>query len=123
MPRKKSLRLPPRVRTWEINDGKDVTPASALVDVHYMKLGIHKLWNPQRLHRLCGVLQLTPHEVASLVMLSHQDMDKFLSTGNFPSIVSWALTLIETCIVPNTLKDYPIPEGDSLLPIDHVTAS
>ena len=99
-------------RPFQINYGDTVTMGSHLVDLHYLKMGIAKLWTPKRLERLCRFLKLTEYELASLIMVHHKDMKIFLEKGRFPPIVSWSLSLVELCLMPEKMTDSVSFAGD-----------
>jgi hypothetical protein len=47
----------------------EATSASLIIDAHYAKLGLRKLWDAQRVNRLCSFLRMTHEELASLLHL------------------------------------------------------
>ena len=61
-------------------DSQYATSASILMDAHYMRLGIKKRWNKERVDRLCGFLRMNYGEMASLLHMPH--------AGSFKEIIS-----------------------------------
>jgi hypothetical protein len=99
-----------------INSGDSSTMLSCILDNHYMRLRLQSLWTRERFTRMCGYLGCTEYEMSSLIHLPHRDMKKFLDKGYFPSVVCWSLTIMEASLMPNVLPDYPLSEGEQLVP-------
>lgn len=71
------------------------TTASYAFDLHYAQLGIIARWDWQRYARLALFLQLTPHELASLIHMPHSAVDRGFKTNRFPGPACLLLTLLE----------------------------
>jgi hypothetical protein len=72
------------------------TPASDLIDIHYETLGLRKLWNRDRIERLCGYLRLSQAELASMVAVGHIRFDGYIQRNFFPGPLALLLTMLET---------------------------
>jgi len=93
----------------DTNPDDTSTPVSVLVDIHYAKLGVQGAWNRERVLRLCGWLQLTRYELASLIMLPHKQMDKYMAKDIFPGPAALLLSILENHLMSGVLQD-AIPE-------------
>ena len=71
----------------EINSGDTVTPTSLITDNHYLRFGLHSLWNAKRVRRLAGYLDMTEYELASMIMCSHNHMKRYLAKDAFPAVI------------------------------------
>ncbi len=63
-------------------------------------------------------MEWTKYDLASLCMISHRDMDRFMKVG-FPGPVSLLMSLQEFCFAKDKLIDCP-PYGDGLFPFNKV---
>lgn len=62
--------------------------------------------------RLCTFLEMTPHEVASLICWPHSQVQRAIDNSEFPGPVALLLTLIEAQAMQNYSNDVitnPIP--------------
>lgn len=59
--------------------GKNQTPASLKIDLHYAHLRIYERWNWDRFVRLANFLGVTPYELGSIVCIQHRSIDAFKS--------------------------------------------
>lgn len=95
-----------------INTGKYQTPGSALIDLHYAKLRVHRRWTWERFIRLAGFLRLTTGELASTVCLSHRSIEGCCARNQFPPPVALLLTMLEGHVckgfVPDAIEN-PLP--------------
>lgn len=98
------------------NEETHATPSSTLCDTHYAMLGIQGAWDSDRVLRLCGLLQMTRYELASLMMFPHRQMKKCMETGLFPGTVCLMMTLVENTCVPKGYLMDAIP-GDEETPL------
>lgn len=78
------------------------TTGSMRIDLHYAKLGILMRWDWNRYTRLCEFLNLTVHEMASLILLPHTHLESIERNNTFPGPAALLLTLLEA----NALKNY-----------------
>lgn len=78
------------------------TSGSLRFDVHYVRMRLIERWDVRRYERLAGFLNLTRHELASLLCIRHAGLDKHLRTGRFPGTACLLLTILEA----QALKDY-----------------
>ena len=83
-----------------VNPSETATPSSLLCDIHYAKIRVQGIWDPERVLRLCGLLQLTRYELASLVHYPHQQMKKSMDRGLFPGTVCLLFSILENQFVP-----------------------
>lgn len=90
----------PKLKTTK---NPEATSASLIIEAHYAKLGLQKLWDARRVYRLCSFLRMTHEELASLL---HMDGGVFQmqlkSTKPFSGPVCLLLTILEH----RYLKDY-----------------
>ena len=74
----------------------DATSASLIIDAHYAKLGLQKLWDANRVYRLCSFLRMTHEELASLLhMRGHVFKMQLNSMKPFSGPVCLLLTILE----------------------------
>lgn len=97
-----------------VNPAKNATPSSLLCDIHYAKLGLQGAWSPERVLRLCGLLQLTRYELASLIHFPHQQMDKGMEAEIFPGTVCLLLSILENQFVASGHILDAIPENPDI---------
>ncbi len=87
------------------------TPASLAIDGHYANLLLVERWDWERYVRLTNFLRLTPHELASLVLLPHRYLDEYASKNGLPMAYNFArpiamlLTLVEAQVTGHLTKD------------------
>lgn len=87
------------------------TPASLAIDLHYANLLLVERWDWDRYSRLCNLLKLTPHEMASLVLLPHKYVERFRELNGLPMnyaharAVGLILTLLEAHLCKHISKD------------------
>lgn len=75
---------------------RNSTSASIIIDAHYAKLGLQKLWNENRVNRLCSYLRMTHSELASLLhMTGHVFKRQIESVKPFSGPVCLLLTILE----------------------------
>lgn len=93
------------------------TPASLMFEAHYAQLRLVERWSWERYARLCNFLQMTPYEVASLVMLRHTAIPLYhrrgVLRGRDARPVAMLLTLIEAHCLQNWTSDVikdPFPD-------------
>lgn len=60
---------------------KGQTAASVMLDTHWSMMRLESRWTWERFVRLAKFLEMTPYELASLVMLRHQDVPSYLERG------------------------------------------
>lgn len=102
-----------------------------MLDVHWASMRLRERWDWPRYVRLCEFLQMTPYELASLVMLRHKAVDSFRDFGALQinrreaMLVGLMLTLVEAHVMgawggdvienpfPNLTN---IPRGDVVVP-------
>lgn len=100
------------------NEGsKHQTPASLMIDSHYAKSRVVERWSWERYVRLCQFLRMTPWEVASIVMLSHNAVETFHRRGRLSGTgyraVALVLTLLEAHVMAAWTDDVirnPFPD-------------
>ena len=81
----------------------EATSASLIIEAHYAKLGLQKLWDAKRVYRLCSFLRMTHEELASLLHMKGSVFQMQLkSTKPFSGPVCLLLTILEH----RYLKDY-----------------
>lgn len=93
-----------------VNSTGGETPASVLCDTHYAKIGVQAAWDPERVLRLCGLLQLTRYELASMILFPHAQMKQCMKEGLFPGTVCLMFSIIENQFVPEGYLMDSIPE-------------
>lgn len=82
------------------------TPASVYIDSHYYQLQLNRRWNWFRYVKLCRLLKMTPYELASLVMLSHANVDTYQKTKKLKSrSVALLLTILEANVIGEVHHD------------------
>lgn len=87
------------------------TPASLAIDVHYANLMLVERWDWPRFLKLANLLKLTPHELASLVLLPHKYVDDYRLRNGLPMTYNWArpvamlLTLVELHVAGHLTAD------------------
>ena len=81
----------------------DATSASLIIDAHYAKLGLQKLWDAKRVHRLCSFLRMTHEELASLL---HMKGSVFKMQLKSMRPFSGPICLLLTILEHRYLKDY-----------------
>lgn len=81
----------------------EATSASLIIDAHYARLGLRKLWGPQRVQRLCSFLRMTHEELASLLHMKGS-VFKMQLTSMKP--FSGPVCLLLTVLEHRYLKDY-----------------
>ena len=93
---------------------KYATATSLYFDIHYAQLGIIPRWDWQRFVRLAIFLELTVHELGSLVCVSHASLQRSEQSNRFHGSTALVLTLLEA----QAMKDYggdvisnPIPKS------------
>ncbi len=92
------------------------TSATLSFDIHYAQLEVIRRWDRDRYLRLCAFLQLTPHELASLICWRHCEVNVAVENSNFPGPVALLLTMIEAQAMINHSKDVianPLPKHGS----------
>lgn len=100
----------------DVNPEETSTASSLLCDTHYAKLGIQGAWDQARVLRLCGIMQVTQYELASLILLSHRQMDNFMERDLFPGTVCLLFTVMENTFGPAVGVLDRIPETGDLIP-------
>lgn len=80
------------------------TAASLLIDCHYEKIGVRRVWNRDRVERMCSFLRMTYHELGSLVGVKNLDQ-KILKTRKLPLSVCLLLTLVESQFMGRHIPD------------------
>ena len=93
-----------------VNPAENATPSSLLCDIHYAKIRVQSVWDPERVLRLCGLLQLTRYELASLIHYPHQQMDKSMKAEVFPGTVCLMFSILENQFVASGHLMDSIPE-------------
>lgn len=93
-----------------INRSRYETPGSALIDLHYAKLGLDRRWTWVRFQRLAGIMRVTIGELASIVRMRHSHLDTAAARNRFPAPVALLLTLLEAHVAkgPDTIAN-PLP--------------
>lgn len=89
------------------------TFGSIRFDLHYAKLGIIARWDWDRYTRLAKFLDLTVHELASLICLRHRHLDLAQRDNVFPGPAALLLTLVEAQAMSAYTKDViaePLPK-------------
>ena len=85
------------------------TPASLVIDAHYERLNIRRRWDKKRLERICGFLQVTKYELASLIGVKHTIFDWKYRDGKLSTSAYLLLTILESKYlseyVNDTIKD------------------
>lgn len=51
------------------------------MDIHHAKTDINGRWDAERFLRLASFLELTPHEMASMLMIRHKTMDTLIANN------------------------------------------
>jgi len=102
------------------NPDETSTPGSLQVDAHYARMGIKSVWDKPRILRLCGWLRVTPHELASLLLVAHRDMDGWLGKGRIPGPVCLLLSLLENHVARGFVHD-PVPQEGPIVPFEKLT--
>ena len=109
---KKGKKKPPAYLPRLANPGSDgQTPASLVIDIHYMNLLLVERWTWERYVKLCHFLRMTSHEVASLVRLPHRSLASYQYRNTLPLSVAHAeavallLTLLESYLMRGLTED------------------
>lgn len=89
---------------------KHRTPASVAIDGHYAGLLLVERWNWGRFVQLCKFISMTPHEVASIVMMPHRWIPMYEERKTLPDIdgrrpVALLLTLFEAHVMGAMTSD------------------
>ena len=101
------------------------TPASLMIDVHYMNLFLVERWTWERYAKLCLFLKMTSYEVASLVRLPHRSIPAYKLRNTLPlyaahaEAVALILTLLESYLMRGLTKDVienPFPDLNKCSP-------
>lgn len=74
---------------------KHKTAASLRIELHYAKLGIIARWDWERYQRLAAFLNVTVHELASVLCMPHKAVEVARQSNRFPGPVCLLLTLLE----------------------------
>jgi hypothetical protein len=86
----------PRAKRNLRNEHPDATPASLTIDAHYARLNLPRLWNENRVDRLCSYLRITHVELASMLHLrGHIFMRQLKSPKAFSGPVCILLSVLE----------------------------
>lgn len=94
------------MKNWFPNRAsKHKTPASLAFDIHYAKLRVVERWDRERYDRLCLFLQLTRHELASLICWPHGNVDRAVTSNCFRGPVALLLTILEAQVMANLSAD------------------
>lgn len=102
------------------NEGDQVTPGSIQADIHFRDLQLQETWDSKRVLRMCGWLQITEYELASMVMFPHDEMKKCMKKGIFPGPVCILFSLVENHVMRESIVD-PVPEdSSSLIPFSKI---
>jgi hypothetical protein len=72
------------------------TPNTVLMGLHYEELGLKEGWNNERVHRLCRLLRVTPHELGRACCVDFRTMSGCLARNKFPPHISLHFALIES---------------------------
>ena len=90
-------------------DSTKRTPASVMLDMHWENMRLVERWSWERYVRLCKFLSYTPWELASLVLLPHDQIERFRRTsclsGKAARPVALILTLVEAHVMGNWTDD------------------
>lgn len=78
------------------NPLKTSTPASTHIDIHYAKLDLRKRWDRSRIERLCGFLNISQSELASMIAVRHGSFEGYLKRGIMPGPAALLLTVMES---------------------------
>lgn len=105
---------------------KHRSPSTDLIDIHYSNLRISERWDWQRIQRLCSFLQVTEYELASLVLMPHEWVEKFKQRDQMPCAVAGGgravamiLTILEARVLKRLTKDVivePFPSLNKVAP-------
>lgn len=97
------------------------TVASRLVDTHFARLGLVQRWTWDRFIRLANFLEMTPWELASMVMLKHDAVESYKRRSQLPvrnpQPTAFLLTLIESRAMKGWTTDIienPFPNLSSM---------
>ena len=93
-----------------LNPAKTSTPASQVIDAHYARKRINKVWDFARVERLCGFLKVTQYELASMLNLRHFIFDSMLRREpNLRGPTALLLSILEARYLegyaPDIIKD------------------
>ena len=113
MPKPKKIKAITLNPKWNINIGDTANASTLLIDQHYDEINLHELWNKERVERFCAYMKWTEYELASLIMLPHSEMKRFMRVG-FPGPVSLLFSIIEFYFAPHRLVD--CPSQNNLIP-------
>ena len=73
--------MPRFVRRSEyLNEGSSSTATTMAMDIHHAKMDTNGRWDRERFLRLASYLELTPHEMASMLLIKHSTMDRLLAS-------------------------------------------
>ena len=78
---------------------------SLLIDLHYKEIGLQDRWDLRRSDRLCSLLNVTWRELSSMMMVPHEDMEKYRDKSQFPGSVCILMTLIENYAASEEIPD------------------
>jgi hypothetical protein len=86
---------------------KHTTPASVAIDAHYAINLINERWNFDRYAKLCAFIQMTPYELASLVMMPHSWINEYRRTKLMPAkSAARPICLLLTIVEAHWLRNY-----------------
>jgi len=82
----------------------DSTAASTLIECHYAKLGLPKIWNQKRVERMCAFFRMTYAELGTLIGVKDLDL-KITKTRPLPMSACILLSVIEGKFMQNWVPD------------------
>jgi len=80
------------------------TTASLLIKCHYESLGLRKIWNQQRVERMCSFLRMTYEEMGALIGIQELD-SKIVKTRKLPLSACILLTMLEKQYLGDFIPD------------------
>lgn len=92
-------------------ESKVQTPTSLRVDIHYAQLNLVNRWTWTRFATLCRFLNITPAELASVVLMPHAWLIRYRQTGCFPvrdqarRPIAMVLTILEASVASKLSGD------------------
>ena len=72
------------------------TPNTILIRKHYEKLGLHKPWSADRVHRLCALFPITIWELAAISCIDFTIMRRWLESNTFPTYACLHFAMLES---------------------------
>jgi hypothetical protein len=81
------------------------SPASLLIQTHYINVGVNKVWNRNRIQRLIGYLRITEQELVALLNTTQNAFRASYLRGSVTGPCALLLTVLEATYMSEFIKD------------------